>query len=62
MHVVKAELGFRSYDILIGARLEQLGGEMAKLRIGDKAAVVTNPTVRPLYGQRVIDSMKSPAG
>ena len=61
MHVVKMELGTRSYDILIGARLEQLGGEMAKLHIGDKAAVVTNPTVRPLYGQRVIDSMKAAA-
>jgi 3-dehydroquinate synthase len=61
MHVVKVELGPRGYDILIGARLEQLGGEMAKLRIGDKAAVVTNPTVRPLYGQHVIDSMKAAA-
>jgi 3-dehydroquinate synthase len=58
MHVVKVELGTRSYDILIGAKLERLGDEMGKLRIGTRTAVVTNPTVNGLYGQRVFRSLK----
>ena len=59
MHVVKVELGARSYDILIGAKLEKLGEEMGKLRVGTKAAVVTNPTVNRLYGKTVLASLKS---
>ena len=58
MHVVRVALGERSYDILIGAKLEALGAEMAKLRTGRKAAVVTNPTVNALYGRRVLASLK----
>jgi 3-dehydroquinate synthase len=61
MHVVKVELGSRSYDILIGAKLEELGAEMAKLRIGEKTAVVTNPTVNKLYGKRVLTSLSGAA-
>src|SRR5512139_1412517 len=58
MHVVRVALGERSYDILIGVKLEALGAEMAKLRTGRKAAVVTNPTVNALYGRRVLASLK----
>jgi 3-dehydroquinate synthase len=61
MHVVKVELGERSYDIVIGVKLEELGQRMADLRIGRKAAVVTNPTVNRLYGQRVLKSLSSSA-
>jgi 3-dehydroquinate synthase len=57
MHVVKVELGPRSYSILIGAKLEKLGEEMGRLRIGQKTAVVTNPTVNRLYGQRVLKAL-----
>ena len=57
MHVVKVELGPRSYDILIGAKLEKLGEEMGPLRLGQKTAVVTNPTVNKLYGQRVLKTL-----
>ena len=57
MHVVKVELGERSYEILIGAKLEKLGEEMLKLRFGKKTAVVTNPTVNRLYGQRVLKTL-----
>jgi 3-dehydroquinate synthase len=57
MHVVKVELGKRSYDILIGARLEDLGGQMAGLHVGRKVGVVTNPTVNTLYGGRVLKSL-----
>ncbi len=59
MHVVKVELGARSYDILIGAKLEKLGEEMGKLRVGTKVAVVTNPTVNKLYGKTVLTSLKA---
>jgi len=57
MHVVKVELGARSYDILIGVKLDKLGDEMGKLRFGRKTAVVTNPTVNKLYGQRVLKTL-----
>ncbi|MHB8845377.1 MAG: 3-dehydroquinate synthase [Nitrospirota bacterium] len=58
MHVVKVELGPRSYDILIGAKLDSLGEEMGRLRVGTRTAVVTNPTVNGLYGQRVLRALK----
>lgn len=57
MHVVKVNLGERSYDIVIGVGLEELGERMGGLRIGKKTAVVTNPTVRALYGGRVFKSL-----
>jgi 3-dehydroquinate synthase len=59
MHVVKVELGARSYDILIGARLEDLGAQMVGLRVGRKIGVITNPTVNALYGGRVLKSLGS---
>lgn len=57
MHVVRVELGERSYEIVIGVKLEELGERMAGLRMGRKAAVVTNPTVKKLYGERVLKSL-----
>jgi 3-dehydroquinate synthase len=57
MHVVKVELGDRSYDILIGAALDELGSRMHALRVGKKTAVVTNPAVNRLFGQRVMRSL-----
>jgi len=57
MHVVKVELGARSYDILIGAKLDKLGEEMSRLRVGTKVAVVTTPTVNKLYGKTVLTSL-----
>lgn len=57
MHVVKVSLGERSYDIVIGVGLEELGERMGGLRTGRKTAVVTNPTVHKLYGGRVLKSL-----
>ena len=57
MNKITVSLGERSYDILIGVKLEELGQRMAELRIGKKTAVVTNPTVNKLYGQRVLQSL-----
>lgn len=59
MHIVKVDLGDRSYDIEIGTRLEQSGTAVRGLDFGQKMAVVTNPTVKKLYGKQLIDSMKA---
>jgi len=59
MHVVKVSLGDRSYDIEIGITLEQAGERLKGLDIGKKIALVTNPTIKKLYGQRVVDSLKA---
>jgi 3-dehydroquinate synthase len=59
MHLVNVSLGERSYDIVIGVKLEELGGRMEGLRTGKKAAVVTNPTVNKLYGARVLRNLSS---
>ncbi len=59
MHVVKVSLGERSYDIVIGVKLEELGRRMEGLRTGKKVAVVTNPMVNKLYGAGVLRSLAS---
>jgi len=59
MHVVKVNLGERSYDIVIGVPLEELGERITGLRVGRKAAVVTCATVNRLYGGRVMKSLAS---
>jgi 3-dehydroquinate synthase len=59
MHIVKVRLGDRSYDIEIGARLDEAGDRLKDLGFGQKIAIITNPTVRKLYGQRVVDSLKA---
>jgi 3-dehydroquinate synthase len=57
MRVVKVPLGERSYDILIGAKLDELGAQMERLRTGRKTVVITNPTVNRLYGKRALASL-----
>jgi 3-dehydroquinate synthase len=59
MHVVKVSLGDRSYDIEIGTSLDQIGERLQGLGFGQKIAIITNPTVKKLYGQPVADSLKS---
>src|SRR5512138_660497 len=59
MHVVKVNLAERSYDILINAKLDALGEQMGKLRLGKKVALVTNPKVNRLYGKRALASITS---
>jgi 3-dehydroquinate synthase len=59
MHTVNVGLGERSYDIEIGASLERSGERLTGLGFGRKIALVTNPTVKKLYGQRVVDSLKA---
>ncbi len=59
MHIVKVNLGDRSYDIEIGTSLGQAGEQLKGLGLGKKMALVTNPTVKKLYGQRVVDALKA---
>jgi len=59
MHIVKVNLGDRSYDIEIGTSLGQAGEQLRGLDLGKKIALVTNPTVKKLYGQRVVDALKA---
>ncbi len=59
MHIVNVGLGDRSYDIEIGGSLDQTGSHLQDLGLGRKMAVVTNPTVKKLYGQRLVDSLKA---
>jgi len=59
MHVVKVSLGDRSYDIEIGTSLDQIGERLQDLGFGQKIAIITNPTVKKLYGQPVADSLKA---
>ncbi|HUI67662.1 MAG TPA: 3-dehydroquinate synthase [Nitrospirota bacterium] len=57
MHVVKVSLGDRSYDIEIGTSLDRIGERLQGLGFGLKIAIITNPTIKKLYGQRVADSL-----
>ncbi len=59
MHTVNVDLGERSYYIALGVSLDQSGAELQGFGFGRKMAVVTNPSVKKLYGQRVVDSLKA---
>ena len=57
--IVRVALADRSYDIEIGGSLDQAGERVKRLGLGQKIAVITNPTVKELHSQRVIDSLKA---
>jgi 3-dehydroquinate synthase len=59
MHTVDVNLGDRSYVIEIGTGLDQAGNRLQGLGLGKKMALVTNPAIKGLYGQRALDSLKS---
>jgi 3-dehydroquinate synthase len=57
---VNVPLADRSYSILIGSDLlVNLGNELSNLNFPQRIAVISNPTVDKLYGQIVLDSLKS---
>ncbi|MFC1631787.1 3-dehydroquinate synthase [Candidatus Omnitrophota bacterium] len=59
MKKVKLNLGPRSYQILIGSGvLSSLTATLNRLDLAKVAIVVTNPTVRRLYGTKVRNSLK----
>jgi 3-dehydroquinate synthase len=56
---IRVELGERSYDISIGGNiLKEIGNILKSFDLSPKIAIVSNPTVYPLYGKRVSDSLK----
>jgi len=59
-HEVTVQLGKRSYPILVGhGTLDALGERLRPLGLGSRVALVTNPTVDELYGERVRTSLAS---
>jgi 3-dehydroquinate synthase len=56
---IKVDLPQNPYEIEIGwGILETLGERLARLGLGQKMAVVTNPLIRRLYGATVLKSLK----
>jgi 3-dehydroquinate synthase len=59
MEKIRVELGERSYDIEIGSNiLEGIGDRLRSFGLSPKAAMVSNPTVFSLYGERVSEAIK----
>jgi 3-dehydroquinate synthase len=59
MQEIRVELGERSYNISIGNNiLDNIGDALKSLDLSPRAAVVSNPTVLELYGERVSNSIK----
>ncbi|MBI3592191.1 MAG: 3-dehydroquinate synthase, partial [Nitrospirae bacterium] len=59
MEKVRVELDERSYDIVIERdTLSQIGERIAQFGFSPRIAVISNPTVFGLYGERVMDSLK----
>lgn len=58
IRTVPVDLGEKSYQIYIGDHiLSEIGPYVKKLGVGPKIMVVTNPTVRGLYGKIVVESL-----
>jgi 3-dehydroquinate synthase len=59
MEKIRVELGERSYDIEIGSDIiEGIGDKLKSFGLSPKAAMVSNPTVLSLYGERVSEAIK----
>jgi len=59
MRSVKVSLGTRSYDIKIGGGLlAGLGADCARLRLGQKCAVITDTNVAARYAKPALTSLK----
>ncbi|HKZ57587.1 MAG TPA: iron-containing alcohol dehydrogenase, partial [Thermodesulfovibrionales bacterium] len=59
MEKVRVELGERSYDICIGKNiLRNIGSILKSFGLSPRIAIVTNPTVYPLYGAVVASSLR----
>jgi len=60
MQTVDVSLGDRSYAIRVGAgTLDRLGAAVGSVVRPGRAVVVTNPAVGSLYGEPVVDSLRS---
>ncbi len=60
MEKIRVELAERSYNISIGSNtLEGIGDKLKLFELSPRIAVVSNPTVFSLYGERVSESIKN---
>ncbi len=60
MQTVTVSLGERSYSIHIGrGLLEEIGDYLQRLPLTKRALVVTQPSIRGLYGDRVMASLRA---
>ncbi|VAX30583.1 3-dehydroquinate synthase [hydrothermal vent metagenome] len=60
MKEIRVELAERSYGISIGSGiLERIGEKFRKYEFSPKTALVSNPTVFGLYGEAVVNSLRS---
>lgn len=59
MEKLRVELGERSYEILIDkGNLSLIGERLLRFSVGKKVAVISNPKVSELYGEKVLSSLK----
>jgi len=59
MEKLRVELGERSYEILIDrGNLPLIGERLLRFPVGKKIAVISNPKVYELYGDKIISSLK----
>ena len=59
MEKIRVELGERSYNIIIGSSiLDKLGENLKAFNLSPRVAIVSNPTVFSLYGERVSESVR----
>src|SRR6266545_6403733 len=60
MNTIPVNLAARSYRILVGpGALAAVGPELAKLRLGRKVALVSDPAIMRLHGRSVTESLRS---
>src|SRR5262249_57484799 len=57
---IPVSLGSRSYRILVGTGvLARAGGEIERLKVGRKVALVTDPGILALHGETVAASLRA---
>jgi len=59
MKIVEVKLEERTYPIYVGVSLTHLGDTLSEKDITGKVLIITNTTVDKLYGEMVIESLKS---
>ncbi|MBI5554618.1 MAG: 3-dehydroquinate synthase [Elusimicrobia bacterium] len=59
MKIVKVDLKERSYKILVGVDLSEIGNHMRDLNLGGKVMIVTNPRVGRFYLPKLEPSLKT---
>ncbi len=59
MEKLRVELGERSYEVLIDrGNIPLIGERLLRFSIGKKVALISNPKIFELYGEKVTSSLK----